>query len=150
MESKIIVGIDEVGLGAVAGPVVSAACFLQAANSQIKDSKKLSPAQRHHLCRWIMCNSKWAIGVIDNQDIDTSGIVTAWNFSVSEAFNSMISTLPHDKKTYAIKIDGKRIPTTLENLNIEAIIKGDTKIKEISAASILAKVWRDNYMINAA
>ena len=150
LKNKIIVGIDECGRGAIAGPMVSPAVCLEGTNCGIKDSKKMTPKQRNTMYWWLMSHAKWSIGIVNPEDIDDMGLSLGWNFCVGEAFNSLRHSIPYKDDHLDIKIDGNIIPRSLEYFNTESIVKGDSKIKEISAASIIAKVWRDNYMINAS
>ena len=142
MESrKIIAGVDEVGRGSLIGSVFSAAVIFEPTFyiENLMDSKKLTPKNRIKLSNIIIINSLCvSIGVATKDEIDDLNIHHATLLSMKRAVDNLDIT--PDK----IYFDGLYVP----DLNIEshAIVKGDSKIKEISAASIIAKVARDNEM----
>ena len=142
MESrKIIAGVDEVGRGSLVGSVFSAAVIFDPSIyiENLMDSKKLTPTNRKKLSNIIINNSLCvSIGVATKDEIDDLNIHNATLLSMERAVDNL-SIMP-DK----IYFDGLYVP----ELNIEshAIVKGDSKIREISAASIIAKVARDNEM----
>lgn len=134
-------GVDEAGRGPMAGPVVAAAVILPA-DIQIKglnDSKKLTREQRERLEPEILAKAICAISFVDNREIDELNILWASMEAMSRAIKALSQT---PTKIY---VDGNRLPKGIEG---EAIIKGDGKIAEIAAASILAKVARDRYMVD--
>lgn len=133
-------GVDEAGRGPLAGPVVAAAVILPA-EIEIKglnDSKKLTREQREHLEPEILAKAIYAISFVDNREIDQLNILWASMAAMSRAIHSLSQT------PTKIFVDGNRLPNDIEG---EAVIKGDAKIAEIAAASILAKVARDRYMV---
>ena len=139
---KIIAGVDEVGRGSLVGSVFSAAVIFQPSIiiDNIVDSKKLSPKNRIKLSNNIIVNSLCvSIGVATKDEIDDINIHHATLLSMKRAVNNL-SIIP-DK----IYFDGLYVPDS--NIESHAIVKGDSKIREISAASIIAKVARDNEMI---
>lgn len=139
--SGIVAGVDEAGRGPLAGPVVAAAVILDPNNpiEGLADSKKLSEAQRNRLAvlikQYVLSYSIAQASVVE---IDDLNILQATLLAMQRAVNGL-SLLPE-----LVLVDGNRLP----NLTIpaQAIVKGDSKIKAISAASILAKVTRDNMM----
>ena len=137
---KIICGIDEVGRGPLAGPVVSAAVILPIGHGIIglKDSKKISPKIREELFEQIIKISDVGIGVVSSRQIDKINILQATYKSMEKALNNL------KKQPDRIMIDGFALP--LKGIKSEGIIKGDDKIEQISAASIIAKVARDKFM----
>lgn len=152
---KYIAGIDEVGRGPLAGPVVAAAVvvkntprdnlsFLQADGKElvIKDSKKLSAKQREKIFRMLSKSPSvdYGIGIVSEKIIDQINILRASWLAMKKAVE-YLKTPPE-----FILIDGQY---TLEDLliNQKAIINGDTKVFSIAAASIIAKVTRDRLMI---
>ncbi len=141
IKKKIIAGVDEVGRGCLAGPVVSAAVILKKGIQlkKLKDSKKLSFKQRFEISRDIKNNSIFSIGVASVQEIEKLNILKASLLSMKRAIRGL------SKKPDLVLIDGIFAPK-IKN-QCKTIIKGDEKIKCISAASILAKVYRDNLMI---
>ncbi len=141
-----ICGIDEAGRGPIAGPLVMAGVMFLMENGQCKmdneyykkltDSKKLTPKKREELFEIIKKNSIYHIVFIDNETIDKKGLSFAIKFGLKEIIKNI--------KAKSYLFDGN---SNFGIKEIKPIIKGDLKIKEISAASILAKVSRDRYMI---
>ncbi len=147
MNDSIEVGIDEVGKGCIFGPVFSSVVVLTLENNNllkklgVKDSKKLSPQKRDSLIPKILEHSKdWGIGQSSVREIDKYGIRYATELSMLRAIHKL-KLIP--TKIY---IDGN-LPLSLWNGKQENIIKGDSKLTSIAAASILAKVKRDSLMI---
>ena len=141
---KIIAGVDEVGRGCLAGPVVSAAVILKKGVKieNLKDSKKLTFKQRIKISEDIKNNSIFSVGVASVKEIEELNILQASLLSMKRA----ILSLP--KKPNLVLIDGIFAPKVL--IKCKTVIKGDEKIKCVSAASILAKVYRDKIMIRMA
>jgi len=139
----MIVGVDEVGCGSIAGPVIAAAVVMN--NKYIPgltDSKLLSSKKRENLVKIILKNcTTWAIGYASVKEIEVINILQASLLAMKRAINTIsILTTPQ-----YVLVDGKYIPDV--NYSTYAIIKGDVLIPEISAASIIAKVMRDKIMI---
>ena len=136
-----ICGIDEAGRGPLAGPIVVAGVILDRDIDGLNDSKKLSEKKREELYSKIIDNSRYHISIVDNQYIDENGISNAIKRALDEIINSLkgenISFLFDGNSSYGIK-------------ELNHMIKADSKIKEVSAASILAKVTRDRLMIEYA
>ena len=142
MKKKLITaGVDEVGRGCLAGPVVSAAViFKKNINLRLlKDSKKIPFKKRKEISEHIKLNSYYGIGIASVKEIFKLNILQASLLSMRRAIHQL-SVSPG-----IILIDGNFAPKNLNNF--KTIIKGDEKIKVISAASIIAKVFRDNLMI---
>ena len=139
--AKLSAGVDEVGRGSLAGPVVAAAVIFKGRikRSLFKDSKKLSFNKRMIIAKYIKKNSIYGIGVADVKEIYKFNILNASLLAMKRAI-SKLSTKPN-----LIYVDGIYVPKGIKNC--KAIIRGDQKIKVISAASILAKVYRDLLMI---
>ena len=137
----LIAGVDEVGRGCLAGPVVSAAVILKKNIdlTLLKDSKKINFQNRLKIAEHIKENSFFSIGISSVSEIFKLNILNASLLSMSRAINSL------SKKPELVLIDGPFVPKGLKNY--ETIIKGDEKIKCISAASIIAKTYRDLFMI---
>jgi len=136
---KRIVGIDEVGRGAWAGPLVLGAfSFTQDSQilGRINDSKKVTKLQREKLFSELMKNGE--IFEVEVERIDEMGIGAATEFAVQELIKKL-----HRAETYFL-LDGN-FPG-LEFENFETVVDGDAKIYSIACASILAKVYRDNLM----
>lgn len=133
-------GVDEAGRGPLAGPVVAAAVIIPEGMTikGLNDSKKLTREQREKLELEILEKAIYTIEFVDNREIDELNILWA---SMEAMRRAVVRLSQTPTKIY---VDGNRVPPGLE---AEAIIKGDGKIAEIAAASILAKVARDRYMV---
>lgn len=140
-DAKLIAGVDEVGRGPLVGAVVTAACILDP-NKPIEgltDSKKLTEKKREALAEEIKDKAlSWSIARADADEIDELNILHATMLAMQRAV-AHLSVQPD-----FVLIDGNRCP----NLPMPslAVVKGDLRVAEISAASILAKVARDNEM----
>ena len=137
----ITAGVDEVGRGCLAGPVVSAAVILKDSINLklLKDSKKITFKKRIEIAKHIRLNSTYAVGISSVEEILNLNILQAALLSMKRAIDKLII------KPELILIDGNFAPKGLKNF--KTIINGDEKIKSISAASIIAKVFRDQLMI---
>ncbi|RTL10835.1 MAG: ribonuclease HII [Neisseriaceae bacterium] len=139
----LICGVDEAGRGPLAGNVVAAAVILNPDNpiAGLNDSKKLSEKKREQLFELIIRDSlAFAIAEASVNEIDELNILQASLLAMKRAINALNIT-PHKAL-----IDGNKIPPQL-TIAAEAIVGGDALIAEISAASILAKVTRDQQLI---
>ena len=137
----ITAGVDEVGRGCLAGPVVSAAVVLKKSINLnlLKDSKKISFNKREEVSEHIKENSYYALGIASVEEILNLNILQASLLSMKRAIEKL------EIKPGITLIDGNFAPRGLKNY--KTIINGDEKIKVISAASIIAKVYRDRFMI---
>ncbi len=139
---KIIAGVDEVGRGSLIGPVFAAAVILN--NSVdfkiLKDSKRIKKERREFLFTYIKKNSIWAIGVASKNEIEKMNILKASLLAMKRAIKKL------KKRPSHVLIDGNKLPD-IKNFKLKAIIKGDEKIPSISAASIIAKVSRDKFIL---
>jgi ribonuclease HII len=137
--------MDEVGRGSFAGPLVaSAVCFnkkLDNGLDEINDSKILSAAKREQISKLILKQAKCFTEIIEIETINKIGIGKC-NKLIFERLIKKIINEHKDKKVHFL-IDGKR---NIEQENLTFIIKGDSKVISIAAASIIAKVYRDNLM----
>jgi ribonuclease HII len=142
--SKYIIGVDEVGRGPLAGPVVSAAVRLSKNFNitELNDSKKLSKSKREEVYNLIINKCEYQLGISNVEEIDKLNILQATFLSMRRAINKF--KLPSN---YKILVDG---PWSFDkaNKNILPKIKGDSIYPSIAAASIIAKVYRDNLMLN--
>tara|TARA_B100000959_G_scaffold122179_1_gene128284 strand:+ start:21 stop:611 length:591 start_codon:yes stop_codon:yes gene_type:complete len=136
-----IAGVDEVGRGCLAGPVFAAAVILNNGidTKDIKDSKKISFNKRIELYEYIKKNSIYALGSATVEEINKINILKASLLSMKRALSKL-----RLKPTMAY-IDGPFAPSL--NIKYKTFIKGDEKITCIAAASIIAKVSRDLFMI---
>lgn len=139
---ELIAGVDEVGRGPLVGAVVTAAVILDP-NNPIKglaDSKKLSEKKRLALAEEIKQKAlAWSLGRAEAEEIDELNILHATMLAMQRAVNTL-KIRPH-----FVLVDGNRIPKL--DMPAQAVIKGDSLVAEISAASILAKVARDQEMV---
>jgi len=135
---SMIAGVDEVGRGSLIGPVYAAAVILNKNinKKEFKDSKKLNKIKRENLAKYIRKNSTWSIGSASLKEIEKINILNASLLAMKRAIVKL------KKKPKVVLIDGNKSPK-IKNYLIKTIIKGDQKIPEISAASIIAKVSRD-------
>ena len=134
MAKKIFAGIDEVGRGCLAGPVISCVVILKKKINIkfLRDSKTISFKDRIKIAKHIKKNSWYAIGLASVDEIDKYNIFNATLLSMERAAKKL------KKKPHVFLIDGAHAPKKLKNS--KTVIKGDQKIKCISAASIVAKV----------
>lgn len=140
-ETGYVVGVDEVGRGSLIGDVVAAAVILpENCALPLQDSKALSAPKREQLTEQIKAQALgFCIARATPQEIDELNILHATMLAMKRAVEGL--TLPIEK----VLVDGNRCPNI--SYPCEAIVKGDGKIPEISAASILAKVHRDDQMM---
>ena len=145
----LIIGIDEAGRGALAGPVVAAACCipnnLKKFPVRIADSKKMTPSEREESFLWITEHCLFGIGIVSHNVIDTDGILAANERAMQEAVKSLETKLQKKQPLYLL-IDG-RDKFWFDHPH-SSIVRGDDSEKCISAASIIAKVTRDHLMID--
>ena len=137
-----IAGVDEVGRGCLAGPVFAAAVILNKKinKKDIKDSKKISFKKRILLSKYIAKNSIYAVGIATVNEINKINILNASLLSMQRALNKL------KLKPSVAYIDGLFAPKD-KKIKYKTFIKGDEKITSIAAASIIAKVSRDLFMI---
>lgn len=154
----MIIGIDEAGRGALAGPVVAGAVAfkeeLTPLNCEvfalIKDSKKLTDEQRRTAFTWLTSNTFWGVALVSATLIDEMGIKRANEMAMNQAVENLRFDLLKNKTDIApthiqLQVDGRDKFKFL--YPSKDIVKGDEKVLKISAASIIAKVTRDDYMI---
>lgn len=150
LPSEVIAGVDEVGRGALLGPVVAAAVILPATaldplqQAGVTDSKRLSPQQRQRLAAQIQTVAlDCKIGVASVAEIDRLNILRASLLAMQRAI------LRLQPQPQFCLIDGnQRIPTL--NIDQQTIVQGDSQSLVIAAASIVAKVWRDRLLVRLA
>jgi len=137
----VIVGVDEVGRGPLAGPVTAAAVRLNNnfLSHELNDSKKLSKKNREKIFREIITHSRFAISFSSVEEIDRYNILQASLLAMKRAVESL--NIP----SATILVDGK-FTFDKNNKNIKTFISGDQVYPSIAAASIVAKVIRDRYM----
>lgn len=141
MQSQLIAGVDEVGRGPLVGAVVTAAVILDPDNpiEGLRDSKKLSEKKRQALDVEIREKAlSWAVARAEPEEIDQLNILHASMLAMKRAVEAL------NVQPDFVLVDGNRLPDW--QYQAEAVVKGDDKHAEIAAASILAKVARDNEM----
>ncbi len=141
-DSRLIAGVDEVGRGPLAGPVVAAAVILDPNHviEGLADSKKLTERRRELLDEQIKDSAlAWALGRAEVEEIDELNILQASLLAMQRAVESLAVRPEH------ALVDGNRCPSLF--CSSEAIVGGDNLVPVISAASIIAKVARDREMV---
>ncbi|MDR2790428.1 MAG: ribonuclease HII [Campylobacteraceae bacterium] len=134
--SNNLCGIDEAGRGCIAGPLAVAGCVLQEEIKGLADSKVLTPKKREELFGQITAKSLYKIMLFSHDEVDEKGL--------SLCLKEAILAIKEQFLEYDILMDGN---CSFGVRGIKTMIKADAKIAEVSAASILAKVTRDNYML---
>ena len=140
---QFVAGVDEVGRGPLAGPVVAAAVILDTNNpiEGLMDSKKITEKRREILAEEIKEKAiSWSISRVDVDEIDRINILQASLLAMTIAVKEL------GQQPDYVMIDGNRIPKDMD-IEAEAVVKGDDRVACISAASIIAKVARDHEMI---
>ena len=156
-----VIGVDEAGRGPLAGPVVAAAFTFAKPGMKtpaelsygITDSKQVSEDARDHLFRNMLChndNARYKVSVVDNKTIDRINILQATFLAMSDACLALIAEIRTvcPDASFSVLIDGNKVPPQLSETDHECqfVIKGDSLEFVIAAASICAKVTRDNIM----
>lgn len=138
----LIAGVDEVGRGCLAGPVVAAACILDRTKpvpAGLNDSKKLTEKKRNAIANELRANAiAYSIGSVEADEIDRINILEATKLAMAKAINAL-SPPPEHLLIDALELRSVRLPQ-------RAIIKGDSISYSIAAASIIAKTYRDELM----
>lgn len=141
-DARLVAGLDEVGRGPLAGPVVTAAVILDPARpiTGLADSKTLSEARREALAELIRERAlAWSLGRAEVAEIDALNILQATLLAMQRAVAGLAVAPQH------VLVDGNRCPRL--PCTVQAIVKGDASVPAISAASIIAKVARDREMV---
>lgn len=151
---NLVIGVDEAGRGPLAGPVVAAAVALRRSDFSvpIRDSKKLTHAQREEAFHEIYKRSYVGIGIISENVIDQSNILQATFFAMHNAIVNLIAWLPPAKtnqkqftSSVRLLIDGNCFRSDLP-YQFKTIVRGDERVLSIMCASIVAKVTRDRIL----
>ena len=146
MAALLLAGVDEVGRGPLAGPVVAAAVLLDPDHpiAGLRDSKKLTAQRRSELAVLIRERAiGFAIGVAQVEEIDASNILQASFLAMRRALQAL------DVRPTHVIVDGNKAPQLddlFEDCRVQTLIGGDDLVPAVSAASILAKTWRDAWM----
>lgn len=145
-ENLVEAGCDEAGRGCLAGSVYAAAVILPPdyENDLLNDSKKLTAKKRYALREVIQRDAlAWAVGIVTPEEIDKINILNASFLAMHRALDQL-SLCPE-----AVIVDGNRFKP-YQDLPFTTIVKGDGKYLSIAAASVLAKTYRDDYMLSLA
>lgn len=145
-KGRIEAGCDEAGRGCLAGPVVAAAVILPETfhNDELNDSKQLNEAQRNRLRTIIEKEAlAYAVAFVMQDEIDRINILNASILGMQQAVSKL------NIRPEFLLIDGNRFKP-YDNIPHQCIVKGDAKFASIAAASVLAKTYRDEYMVNLA
>ena len=142
-----VVGIDEVGRGAWAGPVTVAAVMLDpdALPPGARDSKRLSPARREVVAEDVHRTALVGLGHADNDEIDAVGLAAALREATRRAYSALMA-LPAAPVDPLVLIDGPHDLLRLAGVQVATLVRGDAASVSIAAASIVAKVDRDRWM----
>lgn len=163
----VTVGIDEVGRGCWAGPLVAGAVILPSQTGlgvldddslgsvKLRDSKKLSKKQREVAAEWVQANAlAVGLGWVWPEEIDTSGITMAVKRAMERALEALEEAVAEAAPAHGVAYDEIIIDGNInyfaDNPKARAVIKADDSVPSVSAASIVAKVARDQYMAELA
>lgn len=146
-KNELLIGIDEAGRGCLAGPVVVCALVLNPHTHHplLRDSKLMTEKQRNTAYEWILNNAWYTTAIIDHTFIDTHNIYQATLYGMRRAFYQLISHPLLSKKPTLVVVDAMPLKVK-DSISINSFIKGESKSISIAAASIVAKVTRDNLM----
>jgi len=142
-EEYIEAGCDEAGRGCLAGPVFAAAVILPRdyENSRLNDSKQLTEKQRYSLREEVERDAlAWSVGIVTNEEIDKINILNSSILAMQKAVDGL------KIRPGFLIIDGNRFKKH-QDIPYQCIVKGDSKYLSIAAASVLAKTYRDDYMV---
>lgn len=142
---RYVAGVDEVGRGPLAGPVVAAAVILNPDDipEGLNDSKTMTAKRREALFDQIEARAAVCIAEATVAEIEAVNILQASHLAMTRAVLGLAVRADY------VLIDGKQVPSAL-TLQHEAVVKGDARSLSIAAASIMAKVWRDRLMVDLA
>jgi ribonuclease HII len=145
-----VIGIDEAGRGPLAGPIVAAAVLFRGLKKEqhvlanVRDSKTLTNKQRENLFIPIIKNMAWSVAVLDNEFIDKYGIQSSNVLVFHEVLEDLKNMIDKPVKVYADYVGGAE--HCMQHINFYK--HGESRHKEIAAASIIAKVFRDHLMMD--
>ncbi len=149
-KGKYVCGIDEVGRGCLSGPVVTCACILPQGteNKLLRDSKKMTKEQRENAFVWIKKNCFFSIAISDHKKIDEINIYQATKVTMQKSLLQLLYSVPFDTNEIKfILVDAMPINIPLlPKTSLHHFPKGETYSTSIAAASIVAKVFRDDLM----
>ena len=145
----LVCGVDEVGRGCLAGPLVTGAAILPSGCSYrlLKDSKLTTVKEREQAYQWIVKNCWVATGIVSHQTVDRHNVWQSTLIAMKKAVINLLASCPH--RPAALLVDAmplKLLDTDYKNIPIFHFPKGESKSSSIAAASIVAKVTRDRLM----
>lgn len=144
-------GIDEAGRGPLIGRVYAGAvCWdsTKIPTELITDSKKLTAKKRRQALEWIKLNVKaWGVGYAEPNEIDEINILQATNLAMSRAIDNLNQNFPLDKPIKNLIVDGSGWESKFKNYKVKSIVKGDSLYYSIASASIIAKEYHDDHII---
>ena len=147
---RAVVGIDEVGRGAWAGPLTVGAVVLDPAHlpAGVRDSKRLTPARREAVATTVHATALVGIGAASNTEIDTVGLAAALTLAVGRALDAVLggAGAPTDP---LVLVDGPHDLVRRPGVDVATLVGGDAASVSIAAASVVAKVDRDARMVDA-
>jgi ribonuclease HII len=146
-QGRAVVGIDEVGRGALAGPVTVAAVVLDPSRlpAGARDSKRLSPARREQVAATVHACSRVGLGRAENDEVDDVGLAAALTAAVRRAFAAVMA-LPDAPTDPLVLVDGPHDLLRSAGVEVATLVRGDAAAVSIAAASVVAKVDRDRWM----
>lgn len=148
--TSVIIGVDEVGRGCIAGPVCAGVVIFKAPqSSKIKkyvDSKTIDEKKREALAAEILADHHCALGWASAEEVDQLNIRQASLLAMNRATSALIQKEEFQISDFLILVDGLDVVPNLEGCQQRNVIKGDSLVRQISAASIIAKVARDRLM----
>lgn len=150
LHGGIEVGLDEAGRGPLAGSVFAGAVLLPPDfhDERLNDSKKMSEHDRYALREVIEREAvAWGVGEVTAAEIDEINILNASFRAMRRAFAQLQERLPQGIEVERLLVDGNRFRPGTLIIPYECIVKGDAKLAPIAAASVLAKTYRDDYML---
>ena len=144
----MIVGVDEAGRGPLAGVVCGCALYLKKKLPfEVKDSKELTSHAREKIFSWLIGNAVFSVDIATHEEIDKINILNATFLSINRSISRLLKNAPYLKKALFV-VDGNIFRTDLD-IKYKCIEKADKTVKEVSCASIIAKVTRDHLMNSA-
>lgn len=150
---NVVCGIDEVGRGCLAGPVVTAAVILPSGkmSNLLKDSKVMSESERNAAFLWIKKHCWYAIGSVDHRAIDEHNIWQATLMAMRKAAHQLMAITPQKPSAFLVDAMPLTFPgSILSEIPVYNFPKGESWSASIAAASIVAKVWRDTLITRMA
>jgi ribonuclease HII len=145
---RAVVGIDEVGRGAWAGPVTVAAVILAPGSIPecVRDSKQLAPARRAAVAAELHAQALVGIGSASNDEVDEVGLAAALTAAARRALGAVLA-LPQAPTDPLVLVDGPHDLVRLPDVEVVTLVRGDAHAVSIAAASVVAKVDRDGLMV---